>query len=304
MQVCTETHSKLGLDTSFIKSGTFRKQLFLAVCTAIVVLFLILMDMFPLIWKTQGKGYYAKPSLKCTNNSKSTIRVLCLILASAYKSRQMAAIENTWAKRCDKYLFINGQTNNPQIAETILNVPVLEERRHLTMKMRHAFKYVYRAYKGSFDWILKCDTDTYVVMENLRNLLSHVDPFQPGYLGFHMKAWRNHRYGYMSGGGGYAISWQGFHQLIHKGFKNGCGEEDGSSEDLNIGLCLGDSDVPVLNSRDKDGKETFHPANIQRLLRPPHPRPIRNRAWNKVRFDLSFYFKTGREARCKIYQCM
>ncbi|XP_053390595.1 glycoprotein-N-acetylgalactosamine 3-beta-galactosyltransferase 1-like [Mercenaria mercenaria] len=114
-----------------------------------------------------------KPSLKCSNNSKSIIRVLCLILASAYESKQMAAIENTWARRCDKHFFTNGQTNNPQIAEIILNVPVPEERRHLTMKMRHAFKYVYRAYKASFDWILKCDTDTYVIMENLQPYYSN-----------------------------------------------------------------------------------------------------------------------------------
>ncbi|XP_053391833.1 glycoprotein-N-acetylgalactosamine 3-beta-galactosyltransferase 1-like, partial [Mercenaria mercenaria] len=277
MQLSNENHSEFGLDTSFIKSVIFRKQLLLVACTAIVIVFLILLHTS----KTQGKAYNAKPSLKCTNTSKSTIRVLCLILASANESEQIAAVDETWAGRCDKHLFINGQEIKPTKAEPILNAPVPEKRNHLTMNIHLALEYVYKTYKGNFDWIFKCDTDTYVIMENLRNLLSHVDSYQPGYLGFHMKSRETQRHGYMSGRGSYAISWQGLHQLIHKGFKNGCREEDGSNENLNISLCLNESEVPVLNSYDKDGKETFHQASLKRLLIPPYLKPMQNMAWNQ-----------------------
>ncbi|XP_053391373.1 glycoprotein-N-acetylgalactosamine 3-beta-galactosyltransferase 1-like [Mercenaria mercenaria] len=231
MDICHDDH--------VIKCGLPRQGLIVAVCIAMNVFVLTQFKAYPVVPNMQEKGVYTVPSCKCTNNShRRDIRVLCLILANGYEDQKMTAISKTWAVRCDKHLFINGQTNMTKKAKTILNVPVPEKRKHLTRKVQRALEHVYRTYKGSYDWILKCDTDTFVIMENLRHLLSFADSNKPGYLGFHIKTMKTERNGYMSGGAAYAISWQGLHQLMHKGFKNGCCEQDGAHEDLRIGLCL------------------------------------------------------------------
>ncbi|XP_060592095.1 glycoprotein-N-acetylgalactosamine 3-beta-galactosyltransferase 1-like [Ruditapes philippinarum] len=208
-------------------------------------------------------------------------RVLCLILTSASGQTKMAAVKATWAKRCHKYLFIYGQTEVSQKDESFLYVPVQEGRSHLTAKVRHALEYAYQTYKDSFDWILKSDDDTYVIIENLLYLLSHADSSKPGYLGFHMKTKKTSRTGYMSGGGGYVISSRGLHQLIHVGFQDADCRQDGGDEDVEIGLCLTKSNVSVLNSLDSDGRQTFHPESLLRHLYPPYPKWLQSYSWNQ-----------------------
>lgn len=83
--------------------------------------------------------------------------------------------------------YILGQSNDAPNGKDILNIPVPEGRQHLTGKVRHAFTFAYQTLNNSFDWILKCDDDTYIIMENLRQLLSLVDRSSSAYLGFHMK---------------------------------------------------------------------------------------------------------------------
>ena len=125
--------------------------------------------------------------------------------------------------------------------------------------------YAYTNLIDKFDWILKADDDTYMVMENLRFLLSSYDPASPSYMGFHFNMYLKD-YGYMSGGAGYVISNQGLRQLVERGLKvpGACALSKGYlfsevSEDFEIGKCLRNSGVRVMNSRDRRDRETFHP---------------------------------------------
>ena len=67
-----------------------------------------------------------------------------------------------------------------------------------------AFTHVYENYLDDYEWFMKADDDTYVVVENLRYFLSGEDPSQPVYFGHHFKT--NVEQGYYSGGGGYVLS--------------------------------------------------------------------------------------------------
>lgn len=69
----------------------------------------------------------------------------------------------------------------------ILYVPIPDKRGRLTGKMRKALEYVYNRLNNSYDWVLKADDDTFVIMENLKHFLSLVDPQLPVYAGFHLK---------------------------------------------------------------------------------------------------------------------
>lgn len=50
-------------------------------------------------------------------------------------------------------------------------------------KMRQAMIYLYRNSLNDYDFFMKADDDTYVIVENLRFVLSHQDPSIPILMG-------------------------------------------------------------------------------------------------------------------------
>ena len=51
------------------------------------------------------------------------------------------------------------------------------------MKSRAAWIYIYKHYRFQFDFFIKADPDTYLVVENLLDYLQDQDPEQPRYYG-------------------------------------------------------------------------------------------------------------------------
>ncbi|WAR17156.1 C1GLT-like protein, partial [Mya arenaria] len=209
---------------------------------------------------------------------KRKIRVLCLILTTKQNLLTRARVVNaTWAKRCSMYFFVisfqNNRTASSQNNITdIIATPFKETREMLVYKVQYALMYVYNNFIDQFDWVLKADDDTYIIMENLRYLLSQYSSSEPGYLGYHFNMYLQNS-GYMSGGAGYVISNRGVRRLAEFGLT-----VDGAcpitksylipevSEDFEIGKCLKIAGVPVLGSVDSLNRETFHPYPISQYL--------------------------------------
>lgn len=77
---------------------------------------------------------------------------------------------------------------------------VKEGRDYLWAKTREAFRFTYANYYDEYDWFLKADDDTYVIVENLRYLLQPFNPERGIYFGCKFK--QHVKQGYMSGGAG------------------------------------------------------------------------------------------------------
>lgn len=129
-------------------------------------------------------------------------RLLCWVPSTESRlSDKVKAVNETWLQRCDgRVIFVNTKQPNPDVIR--LDVP--EGRQHLTAKSVAALVYLYKHYLHDFDWFLKADDDAYIIVENLRFLLSHYNHSAPVYLGHLYKGY--HKAGYMSGGASYVIS--------------------------------------------------------------------------------------------------
>ena len=141
-------------------------------------------------------------------------------------------------------------------------------REHLTAKTMRAFDYLYEHHLDDYDWFMKADDDTYVVVENLRYMLSGEDPSKPIYFGHHFKLFVAQ--GYFSGGGGYVISKEAL-KRYGKRLATQC-TIDKEPEDVNFGKCMEMLGVVTGDSRDSLNRTRFHCFDPNAHLQGSYPR--------------------------------
>ena len=182
----------------------------------------------------------------------NTTRVLCWIMTCSDNLKKKAIhVQNTWGKRCDKLLIISDETDDEFPAIGVNNT---HGRDHLTAKTMKAFDYIYEHHFDDADWFMKADDDTYVIMENLKHLLSEHNTSEPIYFGhrFHVKV----KQGYASGGGGYVLSQESLRRFGER--STGLCASDHGSEDVEMGRCMERLHVPIGDSHDSQGRSRFH----------------------------------------------
>ena len=97
------------------------------------------------------------------------VRLLCWVMTSPENhATRAAAVNATWAPRCDRTIFMSSE-----VAHDLDSLAVVAEegRQALWAKTKAAYSYIYDNLIDDYDWFLKADDDTYVVVENLRYLL-------------------------------------------------------------------------------------------------------------------------------------
>ena len=113
-------------------------------------------------------------------------RLFCFVLTSEENLESRAqAVYQTWGQRCGKLVFVlrlnssNPRRKDPRARNVsardrlpIEDIPTLpdENYSHLTEKVRQSLFFFARTYPD-FDWYLKADDDTYVIVENLLRFL-------------------------------------------------------------------------------------------------------------------------------------
>ena len=93
------------------------------------------------------------------------------------------AILDTWGKRCNKLLLFT--TNNIKGYPTVALQTNESNKHDLSGKMFAAMRYIYKHHLNDYDWFLKADTDTYIIMENLKYMLAGYNANKPLYFGKH-----------------------------------------------------------------------------------------------------------------------
>ncbi|XP_063283742.1 glycoprotein-N-acetylgalactosamine 3-beta-galactosyltransferase 1-like [Pelobates fuscus] len=211
-------------------------------------------------WKFRPSNTYTKQvSTDSGDHSVSEdlsrkVRVLCWIMtAPANLQTKTIHVKHSWTRHCNITLFMSSVTNE---SFPTIGLGTKEGRDELYWKTIRAFQYIHKHYFDKADWFLKADDDTYVIMENLRLLLSNYTPDQPIYLGKRFKVFVNQ--GYMSGGAGYVLNKESLKRFV-EGFQTGVCTHLSSVEDLELGKCLEKMGIAAGDTRDTENRETFHP---------------------------------------------
>merc|ERR1712106_811111 len=209
------------------------------------------------------------------------IRILCLVMTQPknYKTKAYQ-VYKTWGKRCTYVEFITSEAD-PDLP-TIVS-PSKEEYGQIWGKTKFGFKTAYEKYYDKVDWVMKADDDTYVILENLRYLLSSYNHSDPIWFGFEFKVIVKD--GYMSGGAGYVLSKEALRRFNEIALPNAtiCEQSDGGSEDVNMGNCLKGVGVVSTDSRDNFGRFRFLPFTPDNH--------IGQREWNSQGFWYWAYIK-------------
>ncbi|XP_060086053.1 glycoprotein-N-acetylgalactosamine 3-beta-galactosyltransferase 1-like [Ylistrum balloti] len=200
-------------------------------------------------------------------------RLLCWIMTSPITVVSKAThVQNTWGKRCDKLLFVSSNGTQERAKHLpVVELPVKEGRQNLWKKTKEALLHIYSSYLNDYDWFLKADDDTYVIVENLRHFLRDKDRNEAIYYGRRFKP--HVKQGFMSGGAGYVLSRQAVRYHVEFGnssnYLNSTCANQNNGEDVQLGLCLELAGVKAGDTRDSEGKERFFPLGPEDHMNQP-----------------------------------
>ncbi|XP_029656801.1 glycoprotein-N-acetylgalactosamine 3-beta-galactosyltransferase 1-like [Octopus sinensis] len=137
--------------------------------------------------------------------------IFCMILTSKnnYKTRGRAVLD-TWGKRCDKTFYFVGKVIANESFITSLNIN--DDYEHLPSKTYGGLKYIEAKFHDEYDWIVKADDDTYIIVNNLRQFLVSEDHSRP--VSFGLKFYKYFPNGYFSGGASYILSREAVKKVI------------------------------------------------------------------------------------------
>ena len=221
------------------RSSKWSLAISLALLWILTVLLLLSYDKLQLVDHNTGKIFCI---VQTTNTGKHIKRAL--------------AVKKTWGRRCDGFLFASDERNH--------SLPAMKfsksGRQYITFKMRNAYRYVYEKYGKHFDWFVKADDDTYIVMENLKHFLKTSNPNDPHYFG---KPLIVHGDIYPSGSA-YVMSKKALSKLVTTAYKdtnfsNCPTPRPNAHEDVDTAKCLASVGIYLEGTNDMEGKSKFLP---------------------------------------------
>ena len=185
---------------------SFDKIVIVTSFTVVLVIFMILVtDDDDDYWIINKMEHFTLDLMENSSDAEtlsSEIRILCLVMTHPANHKTKALkVFRTWGRRCTFIKFLT--TQEDEELPTLLS-PTKEEYGQIWGKTKYGFQQAYEQYYELVDWVVKADDDTYLILENLRYMLSEYNSSQPIWFGCEFKVIV--RDGYMSGGAGYVLS--------------------------------------------------------------------------------------------------
>ena len=205
------------------------------------------------------------------------VRLLCMVLTTPKNYKKKAVhVQATWGRKCNTLVFLS---DTSRVLKKPENLQVIElvgtrGREKLWEKVKRGMVSVAQSYNGTFDFLLKADDDTYVVVDNLRNLISRMDPSEEFIFGHKQN---DQGVSYLSGGSGYVMSSSAFNHIVTDGFRKDGPQQcilphaEGDevkvypNEDLQMGKCAQLLNINLYNS-EINGQSTFFPFKFEQHL--------------------------------------
>jgi hypothetical protein len=112
-----------------------------------------------------------KPSSYSHTSSKER-KILCFLMTdSSHHTTKVKAVWDTWGTKCDKLLIASNQTD-PFLGAVAMKSD--SSYSNLWGKLEETIRYIHCHYLDEYDWFVKVDDDSYILMENLRYFVSNI----------------------------------------------------------------------------------------------------------------------------------
>jgi len=230
--------------------------------------------------KNGSKVEVATETMNLAEYLHREVRVLCFMMTwEEPLTRQADIIMDTWAKRCNKFIFFSNKAD-PSLPY-IKDVVIYKETTNWS-QLKEAITYVYKKHSNDFDWILKVNDNSYVVMENLRHLLYQYDTDWPLIIGQRFLS-----QDYMTGV--FTLSRRAMIRLIDEGFPNKelCGDEYYHNGDMAISQCCQHLNIIKVDGIDSSGRGQFFQNGPEHALFPERQNDYDKWYWHKLNQGLN-----------------
>ena len=258
----------------------------------------------PKVWKNCSliiDGFDLVDVVEPDESDNNNTNILCFIMTQARRQSRTKAVLDTWGRRCD-HMLVASDTIDPSLGSIKMQTPATYEE--LFNKLNETLKYVWDTFYSSnstsnnstqYEWIIKADDDSYIILENLRAFLNSPEvqtkhrrgepliygrifawpTFEnlnrlPGY--FSRRDTQNHDFGrrfldkvnrsdtlkYHSGGAAYVMNKE-YVRILLNTFQSHDTLRGIPDEDMAVGINMLYQGVHPQPTRDEHGLERFHP---------------------------------------------
>ncbi|KAH8351543.1 hypothetical protein KR059_007170 [Drosophila kikkawai] len=185
-------------------------------------------------------------------------RIFCIIVTYEYRHQHAGIhILRTWAKHCDHFVFVSDDIDHFLEPAVFLHLHSRWERIRAHLEYVHG----YHIHKG--DWFLYANDDNFVVVENLREMLSTYSPDELVYFGCKLRT--PNGLAFMHQGSGIVFSRAALEAFVLEALPNSsiCSPVKVDSEATEeLGRCLTNVNVLAGDSRDEWRGHRFLPFEV------------------------------------------
>lgn len=185
----------------------------------------------------------------------------------------------TWGRRCNKMVFFghSPRVRPPGVSVLAIKSPAVES----WSAVREAMIQIAINYQEHYDWFLRVELETYVIIENLRYYLAVFDAGLPHYFGHVYESWGVQ---YNAREAGFVLS-SGALRKLHNALIKGHCEPSTRVGDVELGRCLSDIGIEPTDTRDSRRRGRFLALDPEDHL-VPRSSSWKSSFWEKSRYHI------------------